>query len=62
MAMEFSIGRAAQASPIRMYQALEKPGQKWHLHGYLALFGNVCLMAFYSVVTGWMFYYFLKFN
>ena len=61
MVMEFALGRASQASPVRMYQKLEKPGQKWHLHGYLALFGNVCLMAFYSVVTGWMFYYFLKF-
>ena len=61
MVMEFAMGRASQASPVRMYQKLEKPGQKWHLHGYLALFGNVCLMAFYSVVTGWMFYYFVKF-
>ena len=61
MVMEFALGRASQASPVRMYQKLEKPKQKWHLHGYLALFGNVCLMAFYSVVTGWMIYYFLKF-
>jgi NSS family neurotransmitter:Na+ symporter len=44
-----------------MYQKLEKPGQKWHIHGYLALLGNVALMAFYSVVTGWMIYYFVKF-
>ena len=34
LTMELSIGRAAQASPVRMYQKLEKPGQKWHLHGY----------------------------
>ena len=61
MIMEFSIGRAAQASPVKMYQKLEKPGQKWHIHGYFALFGNVCLMAFYTVVTGWMIYYFVKF-
>ena len=61
MTMEFSIGRAAQASPIKMYQKLEKPGTKWHIHGGFALFGNVCLMAFYSVVTGWMMYYFLQF-
>ena len=44
-----------------MYQKLEKPGQKWHIHGYLALVGNIALMAFYSVVTGWMIYYFVKF-
>ena len=61
MVMEFAMGRASQASPVRMYQKLEKPGQKWHIHGYLALVGNVALMAFYSVVTGWMIYYFVKF-
>ena len=61
MVMEFSMGRASQASPVRMYQKLEKPGQKWHIHGYFALVGNVALMAFYTVVTGWMIYYFLKF-
>ncbi|MBQ8263519.1 MAG: sodium-dependent transporter, partial [Oscillospiraceae bacterium] len=61
MTMEFSIGRAAQASPIRMYHKLQKPGQKWGIAGYLSLFGNICLMAFYTVVTGWMIYYFWKF-
>ena len=61
MIMEFSVGRAAQASPIKMYQKLEKPGQKWHIHGYLSLLGNVALMSFYTVVTGWMIYYFVMF-
>ena len=61
MIMEFSLGRAAQASPVRMYQKLQKPGQKWHLHGYLALFGNICLMSFYTVVSGWILYYFVQF-
>ncbi len=61
MVMEFSMGRAAQASPVRMYQKLEKPGQKWHIHGYFALFGNICLMSFYTVVAGWILYYFYRF-
>ena len=61
MTMEFAMGRASQASPVRMYQKLEKPGHKWHIHGYLALLGNIALMAFYTVVTGWMMYYFVKF-
>ena len=61
MTMEFAIGRASQASPVRMYQKLEKPGQKWHIHGYFALLGNIALMAFYTVVTGWMMYYFVRF-
>ena len=29
MVMEFAVGRAAQASPVTMYQRLEKPGHKW---------------------------------
>lgn len=61
MIMEFSLGRASQASVVRMYHRLEKPRQKWHIHGYFALAGNICLMAFYTVVTGWMIYYFIKF-
>ena len=61
MVMEFSLGRAAQASPVRMYQRLERPGQKWHIHGYFALFGNICLMSFYTVVAGWILYYFYRF-
>ena len=61
MVMEFALGRAAQASPVKMYQKLQKPGQKWHTHGYLALFGNICLMSFYTVVSGWLLYYFVSF-
>lgn len=61
MVMEFSLGRASQASPVKLYQQLEKPGQKWHLHGYVALVANFLLMMFYTSVTGWIFYYFTKF-
>lgn len=61
MVMEFALGRASQASPVKMYQKLEKPGQKWHIHGYLAMLGNICLMSFYSVVCGWLIYYFIRF-
>lgn len=61
MTMEFAVGRAAQASPIHMYQKIERPGQKWHWHGYVSFFGNVALMAFYTVVTGWIINYFVRF-
>lgn len=61
MTMEFSIGRASQASAVGMYKKLEKPGMQWHIQGYLALLGNICLMAFYTVVTGWMIHYFIRF-
>ncbi len=61
MIMEFALGRASQASIVRMYNKLERPGQKWHIHGYFGLLGNIALMSFYTVVTGWMMYYFVQF-
>ncbi len=61
MVMEFSLGRASQASPVGLYQKLEKPGQKWHLHGFGALTANVLLVMFYTSVAGWILYYFISF-
>ena len=59
--MEFAVGRASQASPVFMYRKLEKPGHKWGIFGIVCLIGNIALMAFYTVVTGWIIYYFVKF-
>lgn len=61
LTMELAIGRASHKSTVRAYQALEKPGSKWHIHGYVAMLGNYGLMMFYTVVTGWMLYYFYLF-
>lgn len=58
MTMEFAVGRASQKSPVRAYQVLEKPGQKWHIHGYITLIGCYLLMMFYTTVAGWMLHYF----
>ena len=58
MTMEFAVGRASGKSPVKAYQALEKPGQKWHIHGYLTLIGCYLLMMFYTTVSGWMLHYF----
>lgn len=60
LTMEFAIGRAAQASPVKMIQKL-KPGSKLGAYGYICLLGNFALMAFYTVVTGWIIHYFVKF-
>ncbi len=60
MTMEFAVGRASRKSVIRSFAELEKPGQKWHLHGYLGMAGNYLLMMFYSTVAGWMLYYFYQ--
>ena len=58
MTMEFAVGRASRKSPVRAYQALEKQGQKWHIHGYFTLIGCYLLMMFYTTVAGWMLHYF----
>lgn len=58
MTMEFAVGRASRKSPVRAYQALEKPGQKWHIHGYFTLIGCYLLMMFYTTVAGWILHYF----
>ena len=60
MTVEFAVGRAAQKSPVKMYQQLESPRAKWHWHGYLALAGNVILLMFYTTVSSWMVKYFLS--
>lgn len=60
MTMEFSLGRASQKSPARLYQQLERKGSKWHLHGYLSVIGLYLLMMFYTTVTGWMLRYFVS--
>ena len=60
MTMEFAVGRASRKSIIKSFQELEKPGQYWHLHGYLGMAGNYLLMMFYTTVAGWMLYYFYQ--
>lgn len=59
MTMEFSLGRAAKKSPVRLYQEIEPKGSKWHIHGYVSMVGNYLLMMFYTTVAGWMFSYFI---
>ena len=61
LAMEFSVGRAAQRGPVEAFRALEPAGSRWHLHGVAGALACAVLMAFYTVVTGWMMYYFVKF-
>ena len=60
MTMEFAVGRGAQKSPVRMFQELEKPGSKWHIHGYVCLIGDTLLMMYYTTVAGWMLQYFVR--
>lgn len=61
MIMEFSVGRAAQTSPLYMYRKLSGGRGKWNLWGIVCLIGNIALIDFYAVVSGWILYYFVKF-
>lgn len=61
LTMELSVGRASRKSAVGGYKALEKPGSKWHIHGWFCLLGCVMLMMFYTTVSGWMLDYFVKF-
>jgi len=61
MTCEFSIGRAARKSPVKMYQELQKPGQKWSIHGIISMIANFALMSFYVVVAGWILKYFVDY-
>ena len=60
LTMEFSIGRAAQKSPVKMYRELEPKGSVWHIHGKVAMIGAYMLMMFYTTVAGWMVRYFVS--
>ena len=61
MTMELAVGRASQKSIAASFDVLERPGQKWHWLKYLGIAGNYILMMFYTVISGWMFIYFLKY-
>ncbi len=61
LTMELAVGRASRKSAVQGYQALEKPGSKWHIHGWVAIFGCYMLMMYYTTVSGWMVTYFYKF-
>lgn len=61
LTMELAVGRASRKSAVLGYQALEKPGSRWHIHGWVAILGCYMLMMYYTTVSGWMVTYFVKF-
>ncbi len=61
MTMELAVGRASRKSAVLAYKTLERPGQKWHIHGWFCMLGCYLLMMYYTTVTGWMVSYFAKF-
>ena len=61
LTMELAVGRASHRSAVLGYKTLEKPGSKWHIHGWFAMFGCYMLMMYYTTVSGWMVSYCVKF-
>lgn len=61
LTMELAVGRAGKKSAVQSYRALEKPGSKWHIHGWFCMLGCYLLMMYYTTVSGWMVSYFFKF-
>jgi NSS family neurotransmitter:Na+ symporter len=61
MVAEFAMGRASRRNLAGAMRALEPKGSKWHIYGYIGVLGNLILMMFYTVVSGWFFAYFLRF-
>lgn len=61
LTMELAVGRAGRKSAVGAYRALEKPGSKWHVHGWFCILGCYLLMMYYTTVSGWMLSYFVKF-
>lgn len=61
LTMELAVGRASRKSAVLAYKALEKPGNKWHIHGWFCMIGCYVLMMYYTTVSGWMLSYFFKF-
>lgn len=61
LTMELAVGRGGRKSAVLAYKALEKPGNKWHIHGWFCMVGCYLLMMYYTTVSGWMVSYFYKF-
>ena len=58
--MEFAVGRGSQRSSAMSFDVLEPKGTKWHWYKYMAITGNYLLMMFYTVITGWLLWYFVQ--
>lgn len=57
---EFAVGRASMRSAGASFDILQKQGTKWHWFKYPAYAGNIILMMFYTVVSGWILNYLVK--
>ncbi len=65
MTCELTVGRASQRSIVSSFHVLQqgkpKSQQKWGFMRYIGFAGNYLLMMFYTIITGWMCVYFIKY-
>ena len=63
MLCELALGRAGQSTFPGAFRKLSDPASrfKWEIPAYLLFIGNLVLLMFYTVVTGWLLYYAAKF-
>ena len=59
MVMELSVGRAGQLDLVGCYKRLKNPERAlpWEKPGMLFFSGNLILLMFYTVITGWLLAY-----
>lgn len=61
MVMEFALGRASRKNIAGALTALEPKNSKFHIFGPIAIIGNYILMMFYTTISGWLLYYFIRY-
>ncbi len=59
MLMEISLGRGGQSTFPFCFKKLRTQDSRvpWHVPAYVLMSGNLILLSFYSVITGWIFAY-----
>jgi neurotransmitter:Na+ symporter, NSS family len=55
---EIAIGRSAQKSPVGAFKSIHHP--KWTFMGILGVLAGVLILSFYTIVTAWVFGYFVE--
>ncbi len=61
LTMELAVGRASEKSIAESFDKLESIGSSWHRNKWWMIFGNYVLLSFYTVVSGWVFCYFVNY-
>ena len=55
--MELAVGRAGQSTFPGSFRKLKQSSFPWQKPAYLLFSGNLILLMFYTVITGWLLYY-----